>query len=79
MTNSYKYNGELISPKSTLRPNIRPYPWTQLGYTYGWGNLSDWGDPNRPKGVGLSEFVILRWSPISVKSVQTAADYCRGQ
>jgi hypothetical protein len=55
-----------------------PYPWTQLGYTYDWGNPADWSkiDPNRPKRVGLSEFVIRQWSPISIHSVRSMNDYC---
>ncbi len=54
------------------------YPWTQLGYTYDWGNHSDWQklDPKRSPHVGLSEFVIREWSQVTVHSTQTAKEYC---
>ena len=43
-------------------------PWTQLGYTYDWGN---------PKSeIGLSEFVIKKGSPIKVKSITSTQIYC---
>lgn len=55
------------------------YPWTQLGYTYDWGNQSDWQklDPKRSPHIGLSEFVIREWSQITVHSTQSAKDYCK--
>ncbi|MCC5643890.1 hypothetical protein LC607_13215 [Nostoc sp. CHAB 5824] len=55
------------------------YPWTQLGYTYDWGNQSDWQslDAKRSPHVGLSEFVIREWSQVSVHSTQSAKEYCR--
>ncbi|WP_138497216.1 hypothetical protein [Nostoc sp. PA-18-2419] len=55
------------------------YPWTQLGYTYDWGNQSDWQtlDAKRSPHVGLSEFVIKEWSQVSVHSTQSAKDYCK--
>jgi hypothetical protein len=44
------------------------YPWTQLGYTYDWGN---------PKNhVGLSEFVIRPGATITVKGVSDVYEYC---
>jgi hypothetical protein len=73
----YQYKGQPIDRNRSDTQNT-PYPWTQLGYTYDWGNPADWSklDPNRPKRVGLSEFVIREWSPISVHSVRSGNDYC---
>jgi hypothetical protein len=45
------------------------YPWTQLGYTY------DWGNPESE--VGLSEFVIRKGSTVVIKSVSNLDEYCR--
>ena len=75
----YQYNGQPVNQNSVKASGALPYPWTQLGYTYDWGNSSDWKmiDPNRPPKVGLSEFVIRQWSPISVKTTQGADGYCR--
>ena len=42
------------------------YPWTRLGYTYDWGGESRYG---------LSEFVILKGSQLTVHSVSTTDDY----
>ncbi|MDZ8185058.1 MAG: hypothetical protein RMX96_09415 [Nostoc sp. ChiSLP02] len=55
------------------------YPWTQLGYTYDWGNQNDWKklDPKRSPHVGLSEFVIREWSQVSVYSAKSVQEYCR--
>ena len=74
----YQHNGQPIIRNSTEISNTLPYPWTQLGYTYDWGNPGDWDriDPNRPEEVGLSEFVIRQWSPIFVKASQSGEDYC---
>ena len=83
----YQHKGQPIVRNSKGQPIVRnsteiseslPYPWTQLGYTYDWGKHKDWKriDPNRPKKVGLSEFVIRKWSPISVKASQSGDDYC---
>lgn len=67
---SYKYNGKLIIPgtKNDKKEQVWAYPWTQLGYTY------DWGDPSNH--VGLSEFVIHKGSPVFVKRVVETAKYC---
>ncbi|MBD0337157.1 MAG: hypothetical protein ICV62_16845, partial [Cyanobacteria bacterium Co-bin13] len=75
----YQYSGQPITHDSVGTSGVLPYPWTQLGYTYDWGNPSDWMalDPNHPAEVGLSEFVIRQWSPIVVKATHSAADYCR--
>ncbi len=43
------------------------YPWTQLGYTY------DWGDANHQ---GASEFVIRQQSPVVVDSITPYQAYC---
>lgn len=75
----YQYKGKPISRITGANPDRLPYPWTQLGYTYDWGNHSDWAkiDTNRPKNVGLSEYVIRQWSPISVYSIKAANTYCQ--
>jgi hypothetical protein len=44
------------------------YPWTQLGYTY------DWGNPRNH--IGLSEFVIKANSTVSIKNVSDLYEYC---
>lgn len=47
------------------------YPWTQLGYTYDWGN---------PKShVGLSEFVIKAKSTVNIKGVSDVYEYCKAR
>lgn len=75
----YQVNGQPITRASAEVSSALPYPWTQLGYTYDWGNPSDWAtlDPSHPEHVGLSEFVVRQWSPIAVKTTQSADDYCR--
>nr|WP_290223965.1 hypothetical protein [Trichocoleus desertorum] len=56
----------------------KSYPWTQLGYTYDWGNPADWQrlEPNHPAHVGLSEFVIRQGALVTVHSTQPAEEYC---
>ncbi|HEY9747570.1 MAG TPA: hypothetical protein V6C63_02635, partial [Allocoleopsis sp.] len=56
----------------------KSYPWTQLGYTYDWGNQADWQglEPHRPAHVGLSEFVIRQGSVVTVRSTQSTEAYC---
>ena len=56
----------------------RSYPWTQLGYTYDWGNQADWQrvEPSHPIHVGLSEFVIRQGAMVTVRSTQSAEEYC---
>jgi hypothetical protein len=44
----------------------KPYPWTQLGYTY------DWGSANH---MGLSEFVVEKNSTVGVSKVYAPDDY----
>jgi hypothetical protein len=44
------------------------YPWTQLGYTY------DWGNPKNHEG--LSEFVIKPQSIVTIKGVSNVYEYC---
>ena len=46
-----------------------PYPWTQLGYTYDWGNLES--------DIGLSEFVIKQNSKTMVHSIIPTLKYCQ--
>ncbi|WP_430683530.1 hypothetical protein [Leptolyngbya sp. AN02str] len=74
----YQHNGLPMTRSSAESANVVPYPWTQLGYTYDWGNAADWSavDSTRPAQVGLSEFVIRQWSPISVHITQELGDYC---
>jgi hypothetical protein len=45
------------------------YPWTQLGYTY------DWGNPRSE--IGLSEFVIEKGATVEVAKVRTTDSYLR--
>jgi hypothetical protein len=52
----------------SAEPKHDAYPWTQLGYTY------DWGNPGRPRGV--SEFVIKNNSTITVNAITAIAAYC---
>ena len=49
-------------------PKNDAYPWTQLGYTY------DWGNPGRPQGV--SEFVIKKNSTVTINAITAFAAYC---
>ena len=44
-----------------------PYPWTQLGYTY------DWGNPESK--IGISEFIILKNSTVNIKGVYSVEEY----
>jgi hypothetical protein len=48
--------------------DLVPYPWTQLGYTY------DWGNPETE--VGLSEFVIKQNSKVIVNDIVPNRKYC---
>lgn len=45
-----------------------PYPWTQLGYTY------DWGNPHTE--FGLSEFVIKTNSKVIINDIVPNSAYC---
>jgi hypothetical protein len=45
------------------------HPWTQLGYTYDWGN--------RRSEIGLSEFVIEEGANVEVESVRATNTYLR--
>lgn len=45
------------------------YPWTQLGYTY------DWGNPEFPH-KGLSEFIIAQGSLVYINKVKLIDKYC---
>jgi len=57
----------------------KSYPWTQLGYTYDWGNQTDWQrvEPSHPVHVGLSEFVVKQGAIVTVRSTQSAEAYCQ--
>lgn len=44
----------IVNLRTTIYNPNDPYPWTQIGYTY------DWGDDARPKHEGLSEFICGR-------------------
>ena len=46
-------------------------PWTQLGYTYFWGN----GDDTIAKIQGMSEFVVMAATDVTVYGVYTTASY----
>ncbi len=50
------------------RPEHSAYPWTQLGYTYDWGNSKD--------HQGLSEFVIKAGSRVRIHRITTVEGYC---
>ncbi len=50
-------------------PDLVPYPWTQLGYTY------DWGNPESE--VGLSEFVIKQKSKVIINDIVPTLKYCQ--
>lgn len=75
----YQYQGQPIAIDGAAPPSALPYPWTQLGYTYDWGDRADWAtlDGDRPAHVGLSEFVVRQWSPIAVQATHPVNDYCR--
>ena len=45
------------------------YPWTQLGYTYDWS-------PENKSHVGLSEFIIKRFSDIYIRGKYNNTTYC---
>ena len=45
------------------------YPWTQLGYTY------DWGNPD--SDIGVSEFVVRQGATVYIHAVKKTADYCQ--
>lgn len=47
---------------------LPPVPWTQLGFTY------DWGDPEHH--VGLSEYVCKAHADVIVHSIHSALEYC---
>lgn len=47
------------------------YPWTRLGYTYDWGNLTT--------EVGSSEFVIKSGATVEIEFVTTTEDYCQNE
>ena len=51
------------------KPLNRAYPWTQLGYTY------DWGNPTEHQG--MSEFVVKTQSTLIVNRITDVAGYCR--
>lgn len=44
------------------------YPWTQLGYTY------DWGNPKSP--VGMSEYIVREGAAVKIKSFTPTHTYC---
>lgn len=55
------YNGRYGADVTTK------YPWTQLGYTYDWGN--------KESEIGLSEFVINMDANVTVHSVSSMEEY----
>ena len=60
-------NQEDMKRFDKLKEETQGYPWTQLGYTY------DWGNPNGH--VGASEFIIKKGSNVIVKEVIEADNY----
>ena len=57
------------APYSQEPTSNNAYPWTQLGYTYDWGN-------NDFPHQGLSEFVIRKGSEVYINSVVSTEAYC---
>ncbi|MBI9092657.1 MAG: hypothetical protein JEZ12_25855 [Desulfobacterium sp.] len=53
----------------SAEPDHNAYPWTQLGYTY------DWGNPQSEQG--LSEFVIKENSQVVIQAIHPFGNYCR--
>ena len=53
----------------SVKPDHNAYPWTQLGYTY------DWGNPESEQG--LSEFVIKKNSQVIIRAIHPFDVYCR--
>lgn len=49
-------------------PKHNAYPWTQLGYTYDWGNGNS--------EVGISEFVIKTHSDVVIDKIIPIGEYC---
>ena len=64
--NDYRARSYCSSQKC---PDLIPYPWTQLGYTY------DWGNPESE--VGLSEFVIKKKSKVIINDIVPTLKYCQ--
>ena len=56
------FNGNIIYSYYPMR-----FPWTRLGYTYDWGNMTT--------EIGLSEFVLKKDSEIIVESVTLTSSY----
>ncbi len=48
--------------------NENGFPWTRLGYTYDWGSVDS--------DIGASEFILKQGADVTIKSVQTTAEYC---
>lgn len=48
--------------------NENGFPWTRLGYTYDWGSVNS--------DIGASEFIVKQGADVTIKSVQTTAEYC---
>jgi outer membrane autotransporter protein len=47
-----------------------PFPWTQLGYTFFWGN------GNEPADIqGMSEFIILGGTPVDIYGIYATGSY----
>lgn len=63
-TEEYKqwFNNNIISSYYPMK-----YPWTRLGYTYDWADMSS--------HVGLSEFVLKPNSIVTVKTLTPTAEY----
>jgi hypothetical protein len=60
-------NQENINRFEQIKKDAKGYPWTQLGYTY------DWGNPN--SHLGASEFIIKKGSNVIIKEVIEADNY----
>lgn len=60
------YQDWFAQTKHDRYDTAQPYPWTQLGYTYDWGNANH---------MGLSEFVIEKNSTVGIYKVSAPDDY----
>jgi hypothetical protein len=64
-----RHHIEWFDKREQLSYGLLGHPWTQLGYTY------DWGNPRSE--IGLSEFVIEEGANVEVASVTTTDSYLR--
>lgn len=51
-----------------------PFPWTELGYTYFWGNAEE-GSQTLADVQGLSEFIIFRGTQVGIHGIYSTSSY----